>query len=97
MSKARLEAFSDGVIAIAITLLVLNIHVPAPSSPGSLAHKLGNEWPSYASYVTSFLTIGIIWINHHSTVSWLRQIDHGLLLLNMLLLLTVGVLPRRPS
>ena len=93
MSKARLEAFSDGVLAIAITLLVLNIHVPSPSSPGSLAHKLGHEWPSYASYVTSFLTIGIIWINHHAMLARLRRIDHRLLLLNLLLLLFVGLLP----
>jgi uncharacterized membrane protein len=53
VSKARLEAFSDGVIAIAITLLVLEIDVPRPESPGTLAHKLAEQWPSYAAYVVS--------------------------------------------
>ncbi|HEX5225460.1 MAG TPA: TMEM175 family protein, partial [Solirubrobacteraceae bacterium] len=68
ISKVRLEAFSDGVIAIAITLLVLNIDVP-PHAGGQLAHRLGEQWPSYAAYAVSFITIGIIWINHHGMVS----------------------------
>jgi uncharacterized membrane protein len=93
MSPTRLEAFSDGVLAIAITLLVLDIHVPAPATPGTLAHKLGAQWPSYAAYLTSFLTIGIIWINHHAMVRRLRAVDHAILTLNILLLLTIGVLP----
>jgi uncharacterized membrane protein len=92
MEKGRLEAFSDGVIAIAITLLVLNIHVPAPEG-GHLAHRLGEQWPSYAAYVVSFLTIGIIWINHHAMIRRLRAADHSLLVLNMLLLLSIGALP----
>jgi uncharacterized membrane protein len=75
VSKGRLEAFSDGVIAIAITLLVLNIHVPSASSPGDLAGKLGHEWPSYASYAVSFMTIGIIWINHHAMLARLKAVD----------------------
>ena len=93
MSKARLEAFSDGVIAIAITLLVLNIHVPAPAAPGGLAHKLAQQWPSYAAYVTSFLTIGIIWMNHHLMLSRLRVVNHTILFMNLLLLLFIGLLP----
>ena len=93
MSPTRLEAFSDGVIAIAITLLVLDIHVPLPRSGASLAHQLGAQWPSYAAYLTSFLTIGIIWINHHAMIRRLRAVDHTILTLNMLLLLTIGVLP----
>jgi uncharacterized membrane protein len=93
MSKARLEAFSDGVLAIAVTLLVLNIHVPAPGGAGGLAHQLGRQWPSYAAYAVSFLTIGIIWINHHVMLSRVRAVDHMLLFLNLLLLLFVGLLP----
>ncbi|HWX74756.1 MAG TPA: TMEM175 family protein [Solirubrobacteraceae bacterium] len=93
MSPTRLEAFSDGVIAIAITLLVLNIHVPAPRAGTSLAHELAKQWPSYAAYLTSFLTIGIIWINHHAMIRRLRTIDHTVMTLNLLLLLTIGVLP----
>ncbi len=92
MSKSRLEAFSDGVIAIAITLLVLDIKVP-PQHSGDLAHELGAQWPSYVAYATSFLTIGIIWINHHQMIGRLRTVTHGVLFLNLLLLLVIGVLP----
>jgi uncharacterized membrane protein len=93
MSPNRMEAFSDGVIAIAITLLVLYIHVPPTDSPASLAHELARQWPSYAAYVSSFLTIGIIWINHHAMIRRLRSVDHTILTLNLILLLTIGVLP----
>jgi len=94
MEKGRLEAFSDGVIAIAITLLVLEIKVPVPTDGGAdLAEQLADQWPSYAAYVVSFLTIGIIWINHHATIRRIHTADHVLLLLNLLLLLAVGVLP----
>ena len=93
MSPTRLEAFSDGVIAIAITLLVLDIHVPSARAGVSLAHQLEAQWPSYAAYLTSFLTIGIIWINHHAMLRRLRAVDHAIMTLNMLLLLTIGVLP----
>ena len=72
MSTNRLEAFSDGVFAIAITLLVLEIHVPEPGTGESLGHELLAQWPSYAAFVVSFLTIGIIWINHHAMVRRLR-------------------------
>jgi uncharacterized membrane protein len=93
MSKSRLEAFSDGVIAVAITLLVLNITVPAPAETRNLAHALARNWPAYAAYATSFITIGIIWINHHAMIGRLRQPDHPILMLNLLLLLCIGVLP----
>jgi uncharacterized membrane protein len=92
VSTNRLEAFSDGVFAIAITLLVLDIHVPEPGS-GSLGHELLAQWPSYAAYVISFITIGIIWINHHAAFSRLRAVDHSILMWNLLLLLSVGILP----
>ena len=91
MSPSRLEAFSDGVMAVAITLLVLDIHVPNPG--GSLAHELGAQWPHYVALVTSFVTIGIIWINHHAMIGRLRAIDHTLMILNLLLLLTIVILP----
>jgi uncharacterized membrane protein len=92
VSTNRLEAFSDGVFAIAITLLVLDIHVPPPGE-GSLGRELLAQWPSYAAYIISFLTIGIIWINHHAAFSRLRSVDHSILILNLLLLLSVGILP----
>jgi uncharacterized membrane protein len=93
VSTGRLEAFSDGVLAVAITLLVLNLTVPNPGTNTNLAHALGRQWPSYAAYVTSFVTIGIIWINHHAMIGRLRQADHAILMLNLLLLLSIGVLP----
>ncbi|MEA2198082.1 MAG: potassium channel family protein [Solirubrobacteraceae bacterium] len=93
VSTNRLEAFSDGVLAVAITLLVLNISVPAPSKHHGLAYELAQNWPEYAAYMTSFITIGIIWMNHHAMIARLREADHAILFLNLLLLLSVGVLP----
>jgi uncharacterized membrane protein len=89
----RLESFSDGVLAVAITLLVLGITVPHATAHASLGHKLARNWPQYAAYVTSFITIGIIWINHHAMISRLREADHMILILNLLLLLSIGILP----
>ena len=86
----RLETFSDGVFAIAATLLVLEFSV---TSTTNLGHKLLHLWPSYLAYVTSFLTIGIIWMNHHHTVSLLGRIDRTMLFVNNVLLLTVAFLP----
>ena len=86
----RLETFSDGVFAIAATLLVLEFSV---TSSDDLGHALLHLWPSYLAYVTSFLTIGIIWMNHHHTVSLIARIDRTMLFINNLLLLTVAFLP----
>ena len=86
----RLETFSDGVFAIAATLLVLEFSV---TSTDDLGHQLLHLWPSYLAYVTSFVTIGIIWMNHHHTVSLLGRIDRTMLFVNNLLLLTVAFLP----
>jgi uncharacterized membrane protein len=88
----RLETFSDGVLAIAATLLVLEFGVHASSGP-QLGDELLHLWPSYLAYVTSFLTIGIIWINHHHCVATLARADRTLLFLNLLLLLVIGFLP----
>ncbi|MGA2007192.1 MAG: TMEM175 family protein [Solirubrobacteraceae bacterium] len=90
-STDRLETFSDGVFAVAITLLVLGLHVSAP--PGGLAHALGNEWPHYATYVVSFLTIGIIWMNHHAQFDRIDHADRPLMVLNLLLLMFVTLIP----
>jgi uncharacterized membrane protein len=93
MGTNRLEAFSDAVIAVAITLLVLGITVPHPGTGQSLGDELAAKWPEYAAYVTSFLTIGIIWINHHAMISRLARADHAILILNLLLLMSIGILP----
>ena len=87
---ARFETFSDGVFAIAATLLVLEF----TATPGSqLGKELLHLWPSYLAYVTSFVTIGIIWMNHHHTVSLLGRTDRTLQFVNILLLLTIAFLP----
>jgi uncharacterized membrane protein len=88
----RVEAFSDGVFAIAITLLVLEISVD-PSEFDHLGKALVDEWPSYLAYVTSFLTVGSLWIAHHSLFSALRYVDPVLLRLNLFLLLAAAFLP----
>jgi uncharacterized membrane protein len=93
MSTSRLEAFSDGVIAVAITLLVLNIELPELRPGQSLAGGLIAQWQVYVAYVISFLTIGIIWINHHVMISRLREADRTILFLNLLLLMSIAVLP----
>ena len=87
---ARLETFSDGVFAIAATLLVLEFSV---GSGRNLGHQLVHLWPAYLAYVTSFVTIGIIWMNHHHTVSLIGRVDRPMLFINNLLLLVVAFLP----
>jgi uncharacterized membrane protein len=93
VSTGRLESFSDGVIAVAATLLVLNIRLPALRPHETLLHGLLVQWPAYAAYLVSFMTIGIIWINHHAIISRLRIADHSILILNLILLATIAVLP----
>jgi uncharacterized membrane protein len=88
----RVEAFSDGVFAIAITLLVLEINV-APSDFEHLGRALVDEWPAYLAYVTSFLTVGSLWIAHHDLFTRLRFIDPVMLRLNLLLLMAAAFLP----
>jgi TMEM175 potassium channel family protein len=90
----RTEAFSDGVLAIAITLLVLDLRVPARATlHGSLARALSHEWPALFAYVTSFLVIGIIWVNHHAVFRLLAAVDRVVMFLNLLLLMCVAAIP----
>jgi len=90
---ARLETFSDGVFAIAITLLIIEVHVPAREHAETLGHELLRLWPSYIGYLTSFLTIGVMWINHHYVFELIARIDRTMLLLNTLLLMLVAFVP----
>jgi uncharacterized membrane protein len=92
MSMARLETFADGVFAIAATLLVLNVEVP-DLGDHSLAHELVRLWPAYVGYAVSFLTIGIIWVNHHTVLSQLRGADRTFLFINVFFLLCVAFIP----
>jgi uncharacterized membrane protein len=86
----RLDTFSDGVFAIAITLLALDLPRPAGND---LWHELAHAWESYASFLISFLTIGIIWLNHHALFDRVARADRTLLMLNVLLLLWVSIIP----
>ena len=90
--SGRVEAFSDGVIAIAITLLVLEIRVPEVHDRG-LGDALAHQWPSYAAYALTFVVIGIMWINHHAMFEQIVHVDRGLLLLNIMLLMGIAFLP----
>jgi uncharacterized membrane protein len=90
MRTTRLEAFSDGVFAVAITLLVLEINVPGGEN---LWHQLKEEWPSFASFFVSFWVIGIIWVNHHGVIDHLKRADRGVLYLNLLVLMSVVLIP----
>jgi uncharacterized membrane protein len=94
MDRGRLEAFSDGVFAVAITLLALNLAVKGPGDHnGTLAHQLARQWAAYIAYLISFFTIGIIWVNHHSLVSNVVVVTRLLLFLNLVLLLFVVLIP----
>ena len=91
LTAGRVESFSDGVLAIAITLLVLQLG--SGQEGGSLADRLSHEWPFFLSYFISFANIGTIWLNHHKVISRLGRIDHTFLVLNLALLLVVSFLP----
>jgi uncharacterized membrane protein len=93
----RLEALSDGVFAIAITLLVLDLGVPAREEldQGGLGAALAHQWPAYFAYLVSFLVIGIIWVNHHTMFSKVNLVDRPVLFANLALLLVVSVIPFR--
>ena len=91
MNKSRVETFSDGVFAIAITLLVLTIAQPA--NYWQLAGQLASRWPSLAAYVVSFLVIGIMWLNHHTVFTHLQRLDRGMFYCNLLLLMTIVFIP----
>jgi len=89
MTKSRLEAFADGVFAIAATLLILNVTV----SGAPLAGELVQIWPSYAAYAVSFLTIGIIWVNHNTVMSQIGRVDRLFFFLNLVFLMFIAFIP----
>jgi uncharacterized membrane protein len=94
VETGRLEAFSDGVFAVAITLLALNLVIDGPGQDHpTLATQLGRLWPAFAAYTVSFATIGIIWVNHHALLRNFSAIDRPLLFLNLLLLFFVVSIP----
>jgi uncharacterized membrane protein len=92
MSTSRLEAFSDGVFAVAITLLVLQFIAPEVQS-GKLLSALLGQWPQLVTYVASFLTVGVVWVNHHTIFRGLKAVDRTIQFINLVLLLTVVLVP----
>jgi uncharacterized membrane protein len=94
-STARLEAFSDGVFSVIITLLVLDLRVPHVGglSPRGLSAALIDLWPNYLAFLISFCIVGVVWTNHNAMFRLIRQADHTLIVLNGILLLCVAVLP----
>src|SRR3954464_2020388 len=91
MDTGRLETFSDGVFAIAITLLILDVRLPEGHQP--LSDKLADTWPAYLAYVISFLIIGIMWANHHAIFRLIDRTSHGLVVANLLLLMCIAFIP----
>jgi uncharacterized membrane protein len=96
MNLSRFESFSDAVFAIAVTLLVLNFRVPdLPRTVGNgeIVRRLLSLWPDFLGYVTSFIVIGVLWINHHALFHFLRRVDRYSLVINLLLLMFVAFIP----
>jgi uncharacterized membrane protein len=85
----RLEAFADGVFAIAATLLIIEVQLPS----GDVGQGLVDIWPSYFAYGLSFLSIGIMWVNHHVVLSFVREADRAFLFINLFLLMAIAFLP----
>src|SRR5437667_104632 len=92
-STARLETFADGVFAIAATLLILNVDSQVSDQPGDLGARLIHIWPSYVAYAVSFVTIGIMWVNHHAVMNQIDRCDRRFLLANVGLLLCIAFVP----
>jgi uncharacterized membrane protein len=90
MPKNRLEAFSDGIFAFAATLLILNLAVTAGKPLGG---ELVGIWPSYLAYAVSFVTIGIIWVNHHTVMHQIKRVDRTFLMLTVLFLMFIAFIP----
>jgi uncharacterized membrane protein len=89
----RIEAFSDGVFAIATTLLIIEIAVPDVHGGGDLTRRLLDLWPQYLAYALSFFTIGVYWANHHSFFRLFHATDHIFLMLNVFFLMAIAFLP----
>ena len=93
MTTARLETFADGVFAIAATLLILNVDSQVSGDLPDLGAQLAHIWPSYLAYAVSFVTIGIMWINHHTVMSQVGRVDRRFLIATVGLLLCIAFVP----
>ncbi len=93
MTTARLEAFADGVFAIAATLLILNVDTQIPGDVHDLGAQLVHIWPSYLAYAVAFVTIGVMWINHHTILGQVERADRRFLVANLGLLMCIAFVP----
>jgi len=93
VSTARLETFADGVFAIAATLLILNVDAQISGDAHGVGARLTHIWPSYLAYAVSFVTIGIMWLNHHTVLAQIERADRRFLLANVGLLLCIAFVP----
>ena len=93
LTPGRVEAFSDGIFAIAATLLILNVQLPHPTDNGGLGRELLELWPSYVAYGASFITIGVMWLNHHALFARVARVDRTLVGLNLFMLGVIAFLP----
>ncbi|HUL04163.1 MAG TPA: TMEM175 family protein [Gemmatimonadales bacterium] len=93
MTTARLEAFADGVFSIAATLLILNVDAQVGETSTDLGGRLLHIWPSYIAYVVSFVTIGIIWVNHNTVMTQVARCDRSFLFLTVVFLLCIAFIP----
>jgi uncharacterized membrane protein len=93
VETGRLETFCDGVFAIAITLLILGVELPHDVASGELGERLMEQWPTYLAYILSFVTIGIIWVNHHTLLRHFDRADRTFLFVNVLFLMCVAFIP----
>jgi uncharacterized membrane protein len=93
MNPSRLETFADGVFAIAATLLILSVDGAVPGSESALGKQLSHAWPSYVAYAVSFVTIGIMWINHHTLMNQIGSVDRRFLLATIGLLMCIAFVP----
>jgi uncharacterized membrane protein len=91
--RPRVEAFSDGVFAIAITLLIIEIGVPHVEGGSNLGDEILDLWPSYGAYILSFVTIGIYWVNHHALYRLFHSTSHFFLMLNIFFLMAIAFIP----
>jgi uncharacterized membrane protein len=91
MPTTRLEAFADGVFAIAATLLIIDVTVDARGA--ELGAALTHAWPQYAAYAISFVTIGIMWVNHHACLGLIDRADRRFLFINIALLACIAFVP----
>jgi uncharacterized membrane protein len=93
LAKARVEALADGIFAVAMTLLILDVKVPAVAHPAELAHELLALWPKCLSYLISFVMLGVYWVGHHAQFHLIRHTDRVLLWINILFLMSISFVP----